>query len=480
MLRRVPALALVLSLSACMLGPDYRRPELDMPKQWRFPDADAVQVAADTAWWEQFNDPALNQLIATALRGNQDLRAATGRVEEFMGRLRVTRAAMFPQADAAASQARERRTEAGTTTVNPGRNASEIHTLVLNAGWEIDLWGKLRRATEAARAELLATEDARLALMQSLVATVAAAYVDLRELDRQLEIAGDTLKRREESYRIYERRHRAGIVPRLELDGVKSQYEAARASIPLIEKLIAQQENALSVLLGDNPGPIPRGRNIDDLTLPEVPAAIPSDLLERRYDIREAEQVLVAANARIGAARALYFPAITLTGFLGTSSKDLSDLFMSPSRIWNYAGTVTVPVFTAGAIAGTVQATEGVRVQALAGYRKAIQNAFREVDDALVDQAKTRVQLEAQRLQVESLASYNRLARSRYRSGYTSYLEVLDSERSLFEAQLAYVRAQAGLMRSLISLYKAMGGGWVVAAEARVPEPPIAQKQADG
>ena len=260
---------------------------------------------------------------------------------------------------------------------------------------------------------------------------------------------------------------------------MKSQYEAARATIPFIEKLIAQQENALSVLLGDNPGPIPRGRNIDDLTLPEVPEAIPSDLLERRYDIREAEQVLVAANARIGAARALYFPAITLTGFLGTSSKDLSDLFMSQSRIWNYAGTVTVPVFTAGAIAGTVQATEGVRVQALARYQKVIQNAFREVDDALVDQAKTRAQLEAQRLQVESLASYNRLARIRYRSGYTSFLEVLDSERNLFEAQLAYVRAQASLMRSLISLYKAMGGGWVVAAETRVPEPPRAQNQAE-
>jgi multidrug efflux system outer membrane protein len=439
-----------------------------------------VPGATETVWWEQFNDPALNQLIDTALRGNQDLRAATGRVEEFMGRLGVTRAAMFPQMDAAASQARERRTEAGTTAVNPGQNASEIHTLVLTAGWEIDLWGKLRRATEAAQAELLATEEARLAIIQSLVATVAAAYVDLRELDRQLEIARDTLTRREESYRIYERRHRAGIVPKLELDGVKSQYEAARASIPFIEKLIAQQENALSVLLGNNPGAIPRGRNIDELTLPEVPEALPSDLLERRYDIREAEQALVAANARIGAARALYFPAITLTGFLGTSSKDLSDLFMSQSRIWNYAGTVTVPVFTAGAIAGTVQATEGVRVQALARYQKVIQNAFREVDDALVDQAKTRAQLEAQRLQVESLTSFNRLARSRYRSGYTSFLEVLDSERNLFEAQLAYVQAQAGLMRSLISLYKAMGGGWVVAAESRVPEPPQAQTQTDG
>jgi multidrug efflux system outer membrane protein len=246
---------------------------------------------------------------------------------------------------------------------------------------------------------------------------------------------------------------------------VKSQYEEAMATIPAVQKAVTQQENALSVLLGRNPGPIPRGKTIDQLALPSVPAGLPSDLLTRRPDILLAEQNLVAANARIGVAKAAYFPSIGLTGFLGSASTDLSNLFTGPAKVWGYSVPVTVPIFTAGKIAGEVQSTEAVRRQALAGYRKSIQAAFREVDDALADQARTREQLAAQASQVQALQKYVELAQLRFDNGYATYLEVLDAQRSLFDAQLNYTRNQGVLFQALINLYKAMGGGWVTEAD---------------
>jgi multidrug efflux system outer membrane protein len=465
----VLAAILLFIFTGCMMGPDYKRPSVETPQAWRFDDKEAKDLA-NTAWWEQFNDPVLNELIIVALNENKDLLIASARVEEFMGRYGFTRSALFPQVSASGSAGRQRISEVtGPETVVPIVNSSfDAYQVLLSASWELDIWGRLRRATEAARADLLSTEEGRQAVVLTLVTSVAGAYVTLRDLDKQLEISRQTAKSREESYKLFQLRFKGGVISELDLSQVKSEYEAALAIIPQFEKVIAQQEHFISILLGRNPGPIPRGKTIDELMLPSVPAGLPSDLLERRPDIRQAEQDLIAANARIGEAKALYFPTISLTGFLGTSSASLSDLFSGPSKIWSYAVPISVPIFTAGAIEGQVKTAEAIQQQALFRYEKAIQNGFREVDDALIDQNRTREQLRAQFRQIEALRAYAKLARLRYENGYTSYVEVLDAERSLFDVELRYTQTQDLLFQSFVNLYKAMGGGWVVEAENKV------------
>ncbi|TLN15754.1 efflux transporter outer membrane subunit, partial [bacterium] len=289
--------------------------------------------------------------------------------------------------------------------------------------------------------------------------------INLRDLDRQLEISQTTVKTREESYNIFKLRFTGGIISELELSQVKSQYEEALATIPVIQKSITQQENALSVLLGRNPGPIPRGKTIDQLTLPLVPAGLPSDLLERRPDIRQAEQNLISANAQIGVAKAQYFPSISLTGMFGWSSTDISRLFVGPAQTWSYAAQAAAPIFTGGAIYGQVKSAEAFQQQLLVTYQQAIQNAFRDVNDALIDRKSTMEQLQTQEKQVESLDNYYRLAWLRYENGYTSYLEVLDAERSLFNARLSQTQTKGSLFQSVVNIYKSMGGGWVGLAD---------------
>jgi multidrug efflux system outer membrane protein len=268
------------------------------------------------------------------------------------------------------------------------------------------------------------------------------------------------------------------VISELELKQVKSEYEAALASIPAIEKTITQQENALSVLLGRNPGAIQRGKTVDELVLPAIPAGLPSDLLANRPDIRQAEQDLISANAQIGVARAQYYPSISLTGLFGWASTDLSDLFQGSAKTWSWAVPVAAPIFTGGAISGQVRAAEAFQQQSLVRYQQVIQNAFRETEDSLVDQRKTKEQLQTLKQQVGSLTDYARIARLRYDNGYTSYIEVLDAERSLFNAELTYAQTQGVLFQALINLYKAMGGGWVTEAEQLtvqkndVPGPP--------
>ena len=344
---------------------------------------------------------------------------------------------------------------------NPANN----YQAFLSASWEIDLWGKLRRSTEAARADLLSTEEAKRTVILSLVSSVAGAYINLRDLDKQLEIAKQTAKAREDSYKLFKLRFEGGVISELELSQVKSEYEAAMAAIPLLEKTITQQENALSVLLGRNPGAIQRGKTVDELILPAIPAGLPSDLLVNRPDIRQAEQNLISANAQIGVARAQYFPTISLTGLFGWASTDLSDLFSGPAKTWSWAVPVAAPIFTGGAISGQVRAAEAIQQQTLVRYQQVIQNAFRETEDSLVDQRKTKEQLQTLKQQVGSLTDYARIARLRYDNGYTSYIEVLDAERSLFNAQLTYAQTQGVLFQALVNLYKAMGGGWVTEAE---------------
>lgn len=462
MIRKIFILSFILLFAGCTVGPDYQRPDIQAPTEWRFEDKEA-RTLINARWWEQFNDPVLNGLIETALNENKDVLIAAARIEEYGGRYVVARGDLFPQAQAAGSATRQRSTEAGSSPWPPGvNNPYSTYQTTLNASWEIDLWGKLRRSTEAARADLLSRENAHRAVLLSLTANVANAYINLRDYDRQLVIAKETLKTRETSLEIYKLRFDAGVISDLELSQMRSEYENTRATIPQIEKSISQQENALNLLLGRNPGPVARGLTIDQLNFPHVPEGLPSELLERRPDIRQAEQDLIAANARIGVAKAAYFPTISLTGTLGSASADLSNLFTGPAYIWNAGASVTVPIFTAGRTWGQVKASEALQKQALLTYQKTIQTAFREVEDSLVDQNRTRAKLEALFNQLTALRNYRNLALLRYENGYSSNLEVLDAERNLFNIELTYIQTRGGLFNAFINLYKAMGGGWIV------------------
>jgi len=469
--RLIMLTSVMLLVAGCAIGPDYKQPEMASPPAWLV-DMQTAKDTANTLWWEQFNDPALNELIATALKQNYDLRIATSRVDEYYGRYGATRADLFPQVGYGASAGRTQLSEKGAFAGTPG--AGSPHTNLqaqFSASWEIDLWGKIRRATEAARADLMAAEDVRSGVILSLVTSVATAYIDLRSLDRQLEIARQTIKSREESVKLFEIRFKGGNISEMELSQVRSEYYVALAAIPDLEKRIRQQENLINLLLGRNPGPVSRGKAfekgeaIEAIDLPAVPSGLPSEVLARRPDIRQAEQQLIAANARIGVAKAQYFPSISLTGLFGSSSTDLSDLFHGGTRAWNFAGNITGPIFNAGKIKGDVKAATALQQQSLFLYERAIQNAFREFEDALIDQDRTRLQLDALKKQIEALATYAKLARIRYENGYTSYIEVLDAERSLFNGQLTYTQTQGALLRSFVNLYKASGGGWIVEAD---------------
>jgi len=461
----VLSVAVACALAGCMMGPDYKRPDVDTPQAYRV----EVKSAADlinSAWWEQFEDPVLNELIKTALAENKDVRIAASRVEEFLGRYGVTRSQLFPQVATQFGAGSQRiSTVTQPAVASTQSNTFDSFSLDLGMSWEIDLWGKLRRATEAARAELLATEQARQTVILSLTSGVATSYVTLIDLDRQLAIAKSTADSRGEFFRIIKLRFEGGVVSEVELNQARSDYEFALSTVPVIEKQIAQQENALSVLLGRNPGPIARDRTLDKLVLPQVPADLPSSLLERRPDIRQSEQLMVAANARIGVAKAQFFPTISLTAILGTASSALGNLFKGASQTWSYGGTVTQPIFTGGNLISQLRVAESQQKTALLQYQKSIQTAFQEVNDSLIDQTKTREQLAAQARQVDSLRNYARLARLRYDNGFTSYLEVTDAETKLFNAELQYAQSQGQLFFALINVYKSMGGGWVIEAD---------------
>ena len=458
-------LLVVLLLAGCAVGPDYKRPAVDVPQSFRFEEKEAKDLA-NTAWWQQFDDPVLNDLIRIALQENKDVKVAAARIEQFMGIYVTTRAALFPQIGAGASGGMLRATENGFVPLSSGvKNPNDYWEVFLNGNWEIDIWGKIRRATESARAGILSSEEGRRTVILSLVAFVASAYIDLRDADREMEISRKTAEAYKESLRIFELRFKEGFSSSIEVNMIKAEYEQALSRISFYGKTIPQTENALSILLGRNPGPIPRGKTLDELALPDVPSGLPSDLLEQRPDIRRAEQDLIAANAQIGVAKSLYYPAISLTGIFGFASTDLSRLFRTDAQAWSWAVPVTAPIFTAGAIRGQVKSAEALQKELVIRYQQVIQTAFREVDDSLVDQSQTKDQLEAIGRQTAALREYARLAQLRFDEGYTSYLEVLDSNRSLFNAELNYAQTKATLFRSFVNLYKAMGGGWVTEAD---------------
>jgi multidrug efflux system outer membrane protein len=474
-MRRLPCLLLGAGLLAgCAVGPDYKRPAVDAPQAFRFQGSEAGRIA-DTAWWAQFRDPVLDELIGVALRENKDVKIAAARIELFLGQYMSTRSLLLPQAGANLNGTKGRLPSgAFGQALGPVQDQYEA---TLSVNWEIDLFGKRRRETEAARAQVLASEEGRRATILTLVSSVASSYITLRELERELQIARDTAASREASYKLFQDRFEGGTVSELELAQAKSQFEASLVDIPRLESLIGQQENALSILLGRNPGPIRASQPLQALAVPPVPAGLPSELIERRPDLRQAEQQLVAANALIGAARAQYFPTISLTGLFGYISKDFSSLFSGSTKVWSYGLGVSAPIFTGGGIAGQVRQAEAQQQEALLTYQKAIQVAFQEVSDALLTHAKSRDQLGFQARQVDTLRNYLELARLRYDEGYTSYIEVLDAERSLFEAEVSYTQTQSQVYASLVNLYKAMGGGWVLEAErmAQAGTPPQPQ-----
>ncbi|KPJ99636.1 MAG: RND transporter [Desulfobacterales bacterium SG8_35] len=459
-------LAIILCLSfilpGCAVGPDYERPMIETPSAWRISVKEAAD-SANTAWWEQFQDPALNDLVHTALLENNDVRIAAARMEQFMAQVQITRSGFYPQAGYGVAGSRD---QASKNILPPGiESLSTTYQATLNVGWELDVWGRLRRATEAAQADLLAAEETRRTVILSLVSSVATGYITLRGLDAQLEIAKNTVKSRQDSLDLFELQFEGGVISELTLAQVRSEYEQAVAAVPEIQRQIAQTENALSVLLGRNPGLIRRGLPIDKLTLAMIPASIPSNVLERRPDIIRAEQNLIAANAHIGVARAEYFPSISLTGLAGVASGDLSDLFESDSFVWSIGGDALGAIFTGGRISAGVQQSEAYYRELLFRYRQAILTALREVEDALVTTQKAREKLQAQKRRIKALSDYASLARLRYDNGYASYIEVLDAERSLFDSELNAVRTQSEVIVGLINIYKAMGGGWVMLAE---------------
>lgn len=456
-------------LAGCKAGPNYKRPTVTVPEVWKQADSTVVLDSAtlalvNVAWWELFGDSVLAGLVRTALYENHDIRIAAARVEEFMGLYGVAKSDLFPKVDLGASAGRGQIPAFGDPDVErPTRSLLNVN---VRASWEIDLWGKVRRAKEAANADVLAAEETRRGVVLSLAAQVAGAYIDLLGLDQQLVIARQTAASRARSLELFEQRRSEGDVSDLEISQLDSEYWLAMSQIPQIEQRIAQLEHAISVLLGRIPGAIARGGVIDSLYLPVVPAGLPSELLERRPDVRAAEEQLVAANARIGVAKAQYFPSISLTGLFGFASSDLSNLLSPEARAWNVGGDLLQPLFRGGEIKGQVKAAEAVQKQALYAYVQTVHNAFRDVEDALVVNARTSEQLTAEANRVDALKVYAKLATMRYDEGVTGYLEVLDAERSLFASQLDYVQTQAGLLQSTIGIYSALAGGWVDLADS--------------
>jgi outer membrane protein, multidrug efflux system len=459
------ALAAAALLGACMMGPDYVRPKVDAPAAFRFEPA-TVAETANTAWWKQFGDPVLDQLIETALANNLNVKVATANVLQALAVITQTRSALFPQVGYSATGDKSRVPDTGLVAVIPNYpNPQTAYQALLTASWEIDLWGRIRRLSESAQASMLATDEARRGVILTLVSSVATNYLTLRGLDEQLAIAKSTLGTYAESVRLYQLQFKYGQTSQMTVAQAQSQYETAAAQIPQIESQIAQTENALSVLLGRNPGPIPRGKSVYDLAVPVAPAGVPSALLERRPDLLQAEESLIAANAQIGAAKALYFPTISLTGALGSSSADLSNLFRGPTRVWSYAGQVIGPIFTFGAVSGQVAQAEAAQLAALYNYQLAIQSAFADVDSALVATQKLKDQLGAQERLVAALKDYARLARLQYDGGYAPYSTVLQAEQTLFPAELTLASVRAAVFSSAANTYKAMGGGWVGEAD---------------
>jgi multidrug efflux system outer membrane protein len=465
MRNRVYLTAFILMLAGCAVGPNYKRPQIQAPPNFRGDPNAAVteESLADTKWSAVFEDEVLTELVSTALKQSYDLQAASERVMQARAQVGVQKADYFPTINATGTFNANRVSQIGQNRFLPrGTNLDVAYTQAgLSLSWELDFWGRIRRLNEAARAEYFASEEARRGVTALLVADVTSGYFSLRELDLELEIAKKTQATAVNGLQLTNLREQRGVATGLDVQQAEQLLRTANAQIAANERAIAQQENALSVLLGQNPGEIRRGKSLESLNAPaRVPAGLPSALLTRRPDIRQAEQTLIGANARIGAARAEYFPQITLTSFVGGQSRPLMDLFTGPARQWNFAPAATLPIFNAGRIRSNVKYTEAAQREALANYNKAIQTAFREVSDSLVGYRKTTEQREQQALLVKALAESSRLSNLRYEGGLDTYLQVLDAQRNQFQGELVMAQLRREELISIVQLYRALGGGW--------------------
>jgi multidrug efflux system outer membrane protein len=447
-------------IGGCVQGPNYVKPTVAVPNAYRFGGNPASIIAptAEAEWWSGFRDPYLDALVQEALANNRNLMIATARVDEFAAILSGTRSQAFPQVGYALSGNRSRASEEKLPPFVGPR--STTFSSLLSASWEIDLWGRIRRETEAARANLLASEEARHGVTLTLIASVVASYVTLLDLDEQLRVSEATLAGRKKSVDLFQTRLTGGWVSEFEMTQVRGDYESVASQQPPIRQAIVTQEHAVSVLLGRNPGPIPRSNNLETLRSPVVPADLPSELLTRRPDILQAEQQLIASNALIGAARALFFPRISLTGLFGFASGSLGSLFTGPARTWSFTGDVAGPIYTGGGLTAAVDQAEARRDQQLANYELVVQNAFRDVEDTLADLQHSAELRDIVEKRVETLSRSVYLANERYENGYSDYLDVLDAERGLFNAQLQLASARGDYQRALVNLYLALGGDW--------------------
>ncbi len=461
----IPLLAV--AFTGCAIGPKYTRPVVATPAQYRQP-APVTEPAdknslADVTWTALFQDQTVTNLVKIALAQSNDLEAATQRVLQARAQLGITRSQLLPQVTASGSWTASRGSSIGSYNFLPAStNLSTSYTQAgFNLSWELDVWGRLRKLTESARAQYLAQDEARHAVVASLIADVITTYLTLRELDLELEIGHKTKEIGENGLKLTNLRKDRGVATGLDVRQAEQLLYTATAQIAATERAIAETENALNVLLGRNPGDIPRGKPLVEFAAPsKVPAGLPSDLLERRPDIREAEETLISANAQIGAAKALFFPQITLTGLLGVQSRALGDLFTGPSRNQSIAPVGLLPIFNGGQLRNNLHLTEAQQREALADYRKTIQTAFEEVSSALADYEKNREQRSQEELLVKALQETDELSTLRYKGGLDSYLQVLDAERNRFSGELTLAQLRKNELLSVVQLYRALGGGW--------------------
>jgi len=469
------ASAVSVVLGGCTVGPDYKRPDFDLPQAWSAAPAGATAAAATARWWSVYSDPELDKLVDEALGHSLDLSLAAAHVNEAHALLGVARSDQFPTVYADGNRTRTRSSANSAIPLPPGTPLETTDTrAALNVSFELDFWGKYRRATEAARADLLASEAARDTVLISLETQVVQSYYALIALDARHAATLRALDRARESLELQRKRNQAGVISDFEFEQRNAEYEANLAQLPPLERDRSIQERALSVLLGRSPraivdAQIPRAsrdaqgaRTVEAAAAQPplaVPAGLPSDLLLHRPDLREAEQRLAAANARIGVARAAYFPSISLTGAFGVESASLGSLFSGPSRIWNYGAQVTQPIFGGGRVGMQVDAAGAREQAALAQYRQAVSNAFREVQDAIVAQTKARESFDAERRRVAALSRSYELAKLRFQNGIASQLDVIDAERNLLLAELNRIEAERAMRAAVADLYRSLGSG---------------------
>ncbi len=463
--------------AGCTLGPDYQRPDVPLPEGWREVETSEQESLANTPWWELFQDPELVRLIGIALEENKDLLIAVERREEARAFYGFQRADLFPKVDLAASAGRVRASEQGIPALPSGTdNEASLYGVAGTVFWELDFFGRIRRATEAELALIYAAEESRRAVVLALVADVARAYVELRDLDRQLEISRRTLESRVQYVGLARERFEGGLTSELDLRQAEAEQHRTASLVHDFERLVAQKENELSALLGRNPGEVARGQALDQLAVPPaVPSGLPSELLERRPDVRAAEEQLVSANARIGEAKALLYPSISLTGAFGWESTELGDLLESPAKSWSIGANLLQPIFNSGQNRRRVEVAESQQRQALFAYERSVLLAFRDVEDALAGLRQSGLRRGSEGARVVAERKVLELAELRYRGGVAAYLEVLDAQRSLFDAELSETAAQRDELVALIQLYKALGGGWPQALEPPASEVPEEQ-----